>query len=339
MSLRKRRRFFLLLLTLFFLLIVVMVVSISVGSSEVGFWQTLRVLGHSTGLSDSPSTRVAEMIVLHIRLPRVMLAALVGAALAVAGGIYQALIRNPLGDPYILGVSSGAVLGSVIGLISGMGGNWLGTQLSAFIGAVVAIIIVYNVAKTGGRINTMKLVLAGVIVSAFFSGITMFLFSIATGSEVTNILFWMMGDLSTQSLSTVWRIAPLVLGIMGLLYLLSGELNLVMVSEENALQLGVNVERVKKGAFLLASLLTGAVVSVSGAIGFIGLIVPNMIRLLWGTDLRYHLPLTALSGAGFLVLSDTLARLVMTPTELPVGVITAAFGAPFFIYLLKQKVG
>ena len=327
------------MVALFLLLIVAMAVSVSVGSSEMGLWQTLRVLGHSTGLTDSPSSQVAEIIVLHIRLPRVMLAALVGAALAVAGGIYQALIRNPLGDPYILGVSSGAVLGSVIGLISGMGGNWLGTQGSAFMGAIVAIIVVYNVAKTGGRINTMKLILAGVIVSAFFSGITMFLFSTASGSTITNILFWMMGDLSTQPLGTIWRIAPLVLGIMGLLYLLSGELNLVMVSEENALQLGVNVERVKKGAFLLASLLTGAVVSVSGAIGFIGLIVPNMVRLLWGADLRYHLPLTALSGAGFLVLSDTLARLVLAPTELPVGVITAAFGAPFFIYLLKRRIG
>ena len=327
------------MLSLLLLLIAAMVVSVSVGSSEVGFWQALKVLGHSIGLSDNPSPRVAEMIVLHIRLPRVILAALVGAALAVAGGIYQALIRNPLGDPYILGVSSGAVLGSVVGLISGMAGNWLATQIFAFMGAIVAIVIVYQVAKTGGRINTMKLILAGVIVSAFFSGITMFLFSTASGSTITNILFWMMGDLSTQPLSTIWRIAPFVLGIMVLLYLLSGELNLVMVSEENALQLGVNVERVKKGAFVLASLLTGAVVSVSGAIGFIGLIVPNMVRLLWGADLRSHLPLTALSGAGFLVLSDTLARLVLYPTELPVGVITAAFGAPFFIYLLKQKVG
>ncbi|MFB0518076.1 MAG: FecCD family ABC transporter permease, partial [Acidobacteriota bacterium] len=232
-----------------------------------------------------------------------------------------------------------AVLGSVVGLISGMAGNWLATQLFAFMGAIVAIVIVYQVAKTGGRINTMKLILAGVIVSAFFSGITMFLFSTASGSTITNILFWMMGDLSTQPLGTIWRIAPFVLGIMVLLYLLSGELNLVMVSEENALQLGVNVERVKKGAFVLASLLTGAVVSVSGAIGFIGLIVPNMVRLLWGADLRSNLPLTALSGAGFLVLSDTLARIVLYPTELPVGVVTAAFGAPFFIYLLKQKVG
>jgi iron complex transport system permease protein len=313
-------------------------VCMAIGPTSISFKQTVKILWHAL-FGSSPSYQgIAGRIILSIRLPRVILGALIGASLAVAGSVFQALIRNPLGDPYILGVSSGAVLGSVIGFSLGMGATFFGAQLSSFVGALLAIAIVYKVASIGGKIHTTRLILAGVIISAFFSAIAMFTFSVSESSTVKGILFWMMGDLSSQSLGNVAAAAPSLIIGMVLLYLFSGKLNLIMVSEENALQLGVEVERVKKASFLLCSFITGAAVAVSGAIGFIGLVVPNMVRFLWGSDLRLHIPLSAISGAALLMVSDTLARTLMAPAEMPVGVITAAIGAPLFIFLLKGRV-
>ena len=338
MILLKSYRAVLLLAGMSIALFILSLFCIGIGPTPISFSQTINTLWQSLLGKSFPDQDVVSRIILSIRLPRVLLGALIGAALAVAGSLFQALIRNPLGDPYILGVSSGSVLGSVIGLSLGMGATFLGAQLSSFAGALIAIVIVYNVACIGGKIYTTRLILAGVIISAFFSAIAMFIFSISESSTVKGILFWMMGDLSSQSLSSVLAVAPSIFIGMVLIYLLSGKLNLIMVSEENALQLGVDVEKVKKASFLLASFITGAAVAVSGAIGFIGLVVPNMVRLLWGADLRLHLPLSAIAGAALLMVSDTLARTLMSPAELPVGVITAAIGAPLFIYLLKGRV-
>jgi len=319
-------------------LLILSIICVGIGPTSIGYRQTIKILWQAfLGNHFSPED-VNAHIILSIRFPRVFLGALIGAALAVAGSIFQALIRNPLGDPYILGVSSGSVLGSVIGLSLGLGATFLGAQLSSFAGALIAIVIVYKVACIGGKIHTTRLILAGVIISAFFSAIAMFIFSLSESSTVKGILFWMMGDLSSQSMSNILGVAPSIfIGII-LLYLLSGKLNLIMVSEENALQLGVNVERAKKVSFLLCSFITGAAVAVSGAIGFIGLVVPNIVRFIWGADLRIHIPISAIAGAALLMMSDTLARTLMSPAEPPVGVITAAIGAPLFIYLLKGRV-
>lgn len=338
MILLKPYRALLLLVAMISGLLLLSLICIGIGPTSIGYPQTIKILWQAFLGNNSSVQNVASRIILSIRLPRVLLGALIGAALAVAGSIFQALIRNPLGDPYILGVSSGAVLGSVIGLSLGLGATFLGAQLSSFAGALIAIVIVYKVACLGGKIHTTRLILAGVIISAFFSAIAMFIFSLSESSTVKGILFWMMGDLSSQSLRNVLAVAPSIFIGMVLLYFLSGKLNLIMVSEENALQLGVEVERVKKASFLLCSFITGAAVAVSGAIGFIGLVVPNIVRFIWGADLRLHLPLSAIVGAALLMVSDTLARTLLSPAELPVGVITAAIGAPLFIYLLKGRV-
>jgi iron complex transport system permease protein len=288
-------------------------------------------------IRDGELKDASGIIVIEIRLARVLLAVIVGAALSLAGGIYQSLIRNPLGDPYILGVSSGAVLGSIIGISLGMGATFIGSELFSFAGGTIAIAIVYLVAKRGGRMDTVKLILAGVIISSFFSAAAMFIFSLSPSSTVRGMLFWMMGDLSSQSLDTILTALPYIGLIMIPVFLLSRPLSLMMVGEESALSLGVNVERVKKVSFLLASLLTGFAVSLAGAIGFVGLIIPNIVRYIAGADTKIGLPLSAIAGAGFLVLADTLARSIIAPTELPVGVITAGFGGPFFILLLLRR--
>lgn len=331
----KGRRFFLLIGGSLLLLFLACLLSLGLGGVKVAFSDVFSSL--LSFLKNGEARGTSGVIVIEIRLSRVLLAAMVGAALSLAGGIYQSLIRNPLGDPYILGVSSGAVLGSIIGISLGMGATLIGSEFFAFAGGTIAIIIVYLVAKRGGRMSTVRLILAGVIVSSFFSAAAMLLFSLSPSSTVKGMLFWMMGDLSSQSLDTVLTTIPYFLLLIIPVFLLSRPLSLMMVGEESALSLGVDVERIKKISFLLASLLTGFSVSLAGAIGFVGLIIPNIVRYLAGADTRIGFPLSAIAGAIFLILSDTLARSVMAPTELPVGVITAGVGGPFFIFLLLRR--
>ncbi len=283
---------------------------------------------------------LAVTVVLELRLPRVLLGALAGMALAVAGVGFQALTRNPLADPAVLGVAGGAALGAVVAQMAGLEGSLLataGVSAAAFLGALVAALAVYAIASVGGRLPVPTLLLAGVIVGLFFSAAITLLISLVDFVRLGGILHWLMGGLDALGYRPVLVMAVgSTLGV-GLIYLEARALNLLALGEEPALQLGVETERVKRVVFVAASLLTGVVVAHTGPIGFVGLIVPHAVRLLLGADNRVLIPAAAAAGAAFLVLADALARVVVRPAELPVGVITAFCGAPFFVYLLRTR--
>jgi iron complex transport system permease protein len=313
------------------------VIALSVGPVSIGPAEVFRILFAKLFSAPSETEGSAETIILYLRGPRILMAVLVGAGLAAAGCILQALIRNPLGDPYIIGVTSGSMLGTVLAFEMGVQSRVMGAPLPAFAGALAATAIVYKVAKAGGKINTTRLILAGVIVSAFFSAAGMLVLSLSPANTIRNVTFWMMGDLGAKTLADILPVVPWVLGCIVLAYLAAGPLNILMVSEESALHLGINVERVKTLTFLIAAFLTGSVVSVSGCIGFVGLVIPNLARHMVGADLRKSLPLSVFGGATLLILADVAARVLLAPREIPVGAVTAFIGAPFFIYLLQQR--
>lgn len=318
------------------LLVGAIVVSLSLGAANVGTAEVVRVLMQGARDPGLPAEPVG-LIILSVRLPRILLAGLVGAALAVAGCSFQALLRNPLADPYIMGVSSGSALGAVSAILAGLSNASFGMPLASFSGAIVTVMLVFHVGRVGRGLHTNTLLLAGVIISAFFSAIIMFLISVAQNEDLSKIVFWLMGDFSFSNYRFILIILPYVLGGIGVLYSYARGFNLMVMGEETAIQLGIDVERLKKVVYVFASLITAAAVSVCGLIGFVGLIIPHAVRILFGPDHRLLIPASALVGASFLICSDTIARTIAAPTELPVGAVTATFGAPFFIYLLKRR--
>lgn len=285
--------------------------------------------------ADNSATSLG-IIIREIRLPRSIMAFVAGGVLAVAGASFQALLRNPLADPFILGVSGGAALGGVLAIVAG----WtfgLSIHLFAFMGALLTILFVYFISRVDGQIPKYKMLLAGVVVNAFLSALIMLILSMCSDDSLTSALFWLMGDLSGASWERLSGSVPyLLIGIAGL-YLLSKEMNLLLLGEEQASELGTDTERVKFLIFILASLVTGVVVSACGLIGFVGLIIPHAARLIWGADHRFLIPASMLLGGAFLTLADTIARTIIAPTELPVGVITAIVGGPVFVYLMKKR--
>lgn len=277
-----------------------------------------------------------QLILNEIRLPRILLGALVGAALSVAGAGFQALLRNPLADPYVLGVSGGAALGAIISLVAAPQ-LALATPVAAFLGAGAAVAAVYFLGRRQGQLESTTLLLAGIITASFLSAVIMFLMTTLSSSDTRGMAFWLMGDLSSAPPArTVWLFLVILLS-MGAMYTTASDLNLLQAGEQEALHLGVDVPRVKLVVYLAASLLTALAVSVSGAIGYVGLIVPHLMRMLFGSDYRLLIPASALGGATAIVLADTLARTIVAPTELPVGAMTAMAGAPMFIYLLRRR--
>jgi iron complex transport system permease protein len=327
-----RRNVLALTLVLVGALLVVGVGALALGGVHL-LWR--EVWSALTGSASAPEARV---IVREIRLPRILLAMLVGAALAVSGTALQALLRNPLADPYVLGISSGAALGAIIAL-------WVGGRLAAasplvaFAGALVTMAWVYLLGRRAGRLASYTLVLAGVITASFLSAVILFVLTLLSTRDVRGIAFWLMGDLSVVTETQLRILLPVVvLGIVTL-YAFAKDLNVLLLGEEEAAHLGVNVARVQTAVYVLASLLTGVAVSVSGAIGYLGLLVPHLGRMVVGNDHRTLLPTAALGGAIVLTLSDTLARTVVAPAELPVGAVTAVAGAPVFIYLLRRTAG
>jgi iron complex transport system permease protein len=277
-----------------------------------------------------------RLIVFDLRLPRILLGILVGAALSVAGASFQALLRNPLADPYVLGVSSGAALGSILALIIAPG-LALVTPLGAFLGAIATITGVYFLGRREGQLDSTTLLLGGIISASFFSAIILFLMTTLTGRDLRGIAYWLMGDLSTPvSPGMQWIFTVGLVAGIGAIYSTSADLNLLLTGEREAVHLGVDVTRVKLVVYVSASLLTALAVSTSGAIGYVGLLVPHGVRLIFGSDYRLLIPASALCGAIAIVLADTLARTVVSPTELPVGAMTAMAGAPVFVYLLRR---
>ncbi len=278
-------------------------------------------------------------IVLQLRLPRVLLGMLVGGGLAVAGATFQALLRNPLAEPYILGISGGASVGAVLVLALGWAasGSWA-LPLAAFGGALLAIALVFRVATSTGRAMDVRvLLLAGVVVAAFFSACIAFILSISPARTVQSAVLWIMGSLAAASWGSVLLTAVYTLPAVFLLIGLARPLNLMAIGEETAHYLGADVEGVKRVSLAVAALVTASGVAVAGVIGFVGLVVPHAVRLLTGPDHRALMPLSFLAGAAFLTLADLIARLALAPTEIPIGVITAFVGVPFFLGLLRRS--
>jgi iron complex transport system permease protein len=278
-------------------------------------------------------------IVLGLRLPRVLLGVLVGGGLAIAGATFQALLRNPLAEPYILGISGGASVGAVLVLAFGWAaaGSWA-LPLAAFAGAIVAIAMVFGVATSTGRAMDVRvLLLAGVVVAAFFSACITLILSVSPARTVQSAVLWIMGSLAAATWRGVLLTAAYTLPASLVLLAFARPLNLMAIGEETAAYLGAEVEHVKRAALLIAALITASGVAVAGVIGFVGLVVPHAVRLVIGSDHRALLPLSFLAGGTFLTAADLVARLTLAPTEIPIGVITAFVGVPFFLLLLRRS--
>jgi iron complex transport system permease protein len=284
---------------------------------------------------DSALSPEQHLILFEIRMPRVLLAALVGAALAVAGAAFQALLRNPLAEPYVLGVSGGAALGAVLALMFAAAVPFSRT-LAAFVGALIAIGVVFGLGQGRDGGSTDRLILAGVIANSFLSSAIIFVVSLASEGILRGVYSWLIGDLSGPPATLLPVAVVIALGVL-VVWACARSLNLLMAGERDAAALGVETERVKGAVFVAASLATGAAVSVSGMIGFVGLIVPHAVRLTVGSDNRVVVPASALVGAAFLLLADAVARTVVAPRELHIGVVTALIGAPVFVALLRRS--
>jgi len=325
-------RFARVLLALAALLAASVILGLVLGPSALAPADVLEVLrgGHAEG--------AASDIVWRIRMPRIALAALVGACLAVAGVVFQALLRNPLADPFILGVSGGAALGGIamLSFAGALGLGYAAVPPAAFAGALLATLLLYLVAGVRGRVSATNLLLTGVVFNAFASAAIVFLASAAGLAEGTRIYLWLIGNLSAARIDVAgWLVAFLAIGL-GCALLLSRSLNLLALGEEAAEQLGVAVAREQRILLLATSLMVGAAVSVAGLVGFVGLIIPHLLRLVLGPDHRLLVPASALGGAAFLVLCDTCARTLLGGRELPVGAVTAVAGGPLFLVLLRR---
>ena len=315
------------------------VLALSVGTAHVSWSEIVAMLAGKLLPISGSWTAAHETIVLSLRLPRALLAGIVGAALALAGAGFQAISRNPLADPYILGVSSGAAFGVVVGVVTGLaaGGAFLLLPLFGFLGALAAAVAVYTIASIDGRLPIQTLLLAGVMVSLFFASAIMLASALIQREELQGVVFYLMGNLRVVSYPAIGAVVGCLLVGAGLIYSQVLPLNLLSAGEEAAAQLGVEPERVKRIIFVACSLVTGAAVSASGSIAFVGLMVPHAVRLWLGPDNRLVIPASLLGGAIFLILADVVARTVAAPTEIPVGAITAFLGAPFFAYLLRSR--
>ncbi|HKP69316.1 MAG TPA: iron ABC transporter permease [Pyrinomonadaceae bacterium] len=302
-------------------LLMTLAVAVSIGSQQLT-------------LFDLDDTQRA--IFFDIRLPRVLLAACVGASLAVAGASLQALLRNPLAEPYLLGVSNGAALGTMLAFVF-FEQFIFARPLMAFFGAALATFVVYQMARSRAGMNVERLVLSGVIVTTFLSSIIVLLTSLLDAARLRGFTFWLLGDLSQATMNGFYL--TLVTAVIGTLVLTSQakSLNLMMIGERDALDFGVEVGRVRMLVFAMASLLVGSAVAASGSVGYVGLIVPHLVRLAIGSDNRLVVPMSAIAGAIFVMLADTIARVAIAPRELPVGAVTALIGAPVFIYLLNRS--
>ncbi|MDT0495294.1 FecCD family ABC transporter permease [Streptomyces sp. NPDC012600] len=324
---------------LFAALLVTVCVAVSVGSVSVRLETVTRVIAdHLTGAGTSASV-MDDQIVWNLRLPRVLLAAVVGAGLALVGVTLQATVRNPLADPYVLGVSAGAgLMASIVITLGSVAVAGLSTSAAAFVGALMAMVAVLGLSRRAGRVVPGRLILAGVTLSYLFSGATSFvIFRSGNAEAAHSVLFWLLGSLSESSWSNLALPAAAVLVVGVHLMVQTRTLNALAAGDDAALSLGVSVHRVRIRLLVVASLLTGVLVAVSGGIGFVGLIVPHLVRLVVGPDHRRLLPIAMLVGAIYLVVVDVLCRVLVRPEELPIGIITAVLGAPVFLWLLRRS--
>lgn len=324
---------------LMFIFAVVLVAAMAIGSVSVPFKDIIAIILKNAGLAKDTGTftEAQESIVFYVRLPRVLQAALVGAALAVCGAVMQGMFRNPMADPGILGVSSGAGLGAVISIALGLQAmNIYFTPAFASIGALGAAFLIFMLSSGKGKVPVMNLILSGMAVSMFLSAITTFILSFVSGDQVKQYMFWTVGSFNSSRWENIRLIAvPILVCMLGLIFL-AKDLNIMMLGEEEAQSVGVNTSGTRILLLIFASVATAAAVSVSGTIGFVGLIVPHILRMFTGPDHRVLIPVSAFGGAIFLVLCDTIARVAVIPQEINVGIVTSLLGAPYFLYLLNS---
>lgn len=321
-------------------LVVALILSVALGAVKIPVEAVFDIL-HSQVVGSAPDTTWSQAfiaIVLRVRLPHTILIALTGAALAGSGAAYQGLFRNPLADPYLIGVASGAGLGAVIALSLPLAQNPLGMYLvpvAAFVGATLTVVVVYNLARVNGFVPLTTLILAGVAAGSFTSALSSFLM-LRSNEQVLRALSFLLGGSPVSGWEPVIALLPYMLLGLGLLMLSGHPLNVLQFGEEQARQMGLNVGRTKVFIILVASMTTAAAVSFSGVIGFVGLVVPHIFRILWGPDYRHLIPLSILGGISVLLVADILARILIAPGALPVGIVTALVGAPFFLWILRR---
>lgn len=346
LSWRKDKKVFIAVL-LILLFISSIILGISFGAVDIPPYDVYRVFlykifGIKIGNLDEILNSTVFDIIWGVRMPRVILGAFAGMALAVVGVIMQATIQNPLGDPYILGLSSGASLGATFSILIGFSGvlSSFGAPLGAFLGALMASIFVYFLAKIGGRITPFKMILAGMVISSICSSLTSLIIFLSKDNEgIRTVNFWMMGSLAGAEWSNI--VLPIVISVIPLIYFFTQyrNLNLMVLGDETSITLGLNIERYRKIYMILSSLITGVIVSVCGTIGFVGIMIPHIVRLIFGTDHKTLLPFSALVGAIFLIWADVVARCAITNMELPIGIITSVIGAPFLLWLMVKGTG
>ncbi|MDQ0268620.1 FecCD family ABC transporter permease [Cytobacillus purgationiresistens] len=334
-------RYPLLILALMLGLLASMTFAVMVGSVDITPRIIWELLFTKLGLSlETTASNAQSIIIWEIRLPRVVLAAIVGAALSISGAAIQALVKNSIADPYILGVSSGASVGAtsviLLGAFSVIGNYAL--SFAAFLGAISAVIIVFLLARVNGRISVVRLLLAGFAISMVFSAITNFMLMMSKQQGgIQAVMHWMLGSLAGAKWANLGIPFIIFLLVFTLLLLNYRQLNALLLGEETAATLGINLDRFRILIILFVSLLTGVVVAVSGSIGFVGLIIPHLVRMMAGSNYKVVLPISALIGAIFLVWADMVARIVIAPEEMPIGIITAVCGSPFFIWMLRRR--
>ena len=316
------------------------VTAVALGPYTIPLSHTVDILLAQVGVGDATAPQTEQAIVASVRLPRIALSLIVGAALGVAGAVMQGLFRNPMADPGIIGVSTGGALGAVVAISTGAQAAFALALpgMSSFLGAAGALTLVYLVASVGGRFSMSALLLSGIAVGAFLAAIiSAFILFTENLEAQRDMLFWLAGGLDASRWSEVHLALPFVALGLAVAVFMARDLNLLMVSDDEARSLGVRVGLTRNSLLLAASLITGTAVAFSGTIAFVGLIVPHALRLMTGADHRVLVPLSALGGAVFLLAADTLARLVISPAEVSVGIITALVGAPFFLMLLARN--
>ncbi|MGU8797900.1 FecCD family ABC transporter permease [Clostridium perfringens] len=343
LSWRKDKKVFIAVL-LILLFISSIILGISFGAVDIPPYDVYRVFlykvfGIKIGNLDEILNSTLFDIIWGVRMPRVLLGAFAGMALAMVGVIMQATIQNPLGDPYILGLSSGASLGATFSILIGFSGvlSSFGAPLGAFLGALIASIFVYFLAKIGGRITPFKMILAGMVISSICSSLTSLIIFLSKDNEgIRTVNFWMMGSLAGAEWSNI--VLPIAISVIPLIYFFTQyrNLNLMVLGDETSITLGLNIEKHRKIYMILSSLITGVIVSVRGTIGFVGIMIPHIVRLIFGTDYKTLLPFSALVGAIFLIWADVIARCAITNMELPIGIITSVIGAPFLLWLMVK---
>jgi iron complex transport system permease protein len=324
----KLHSFITILSLLALLMLLTAIISLLIGPVNISIKKLLQII---TGQIQNTT---ASEIILSIRLPRILLAIAAGGGLSVAGAVFQSLLMNPLAEPYILGISSGGTFGALLSMLLGL--SFLTTQLFSFAGAVVVIFLVFTLGKKFGELQPNVLLLSGVMIGAFFSAAILIMMTMLNNS-LRSVILWLIGNLSLAKSGPVYFVLSISVFVSLVLTLFSQKFNVLSMGSENARHLGINVSFVKNTSYILTSLMVGSIVSVSGIIGFVGLIIPHAVRMLFGVDNRIVIPASFFVGAAFLILSDTLARSIIAPSELPVGAITAIIGAPAFIYLLRKK--